>query len=104
MDRHDREPEVKIFPECSSLHHGAKILVGGGDKSDIRGLSLVGAKPFKGPLPKETEELHLRGRINLTDFVQEECAPLSEFHPTGPALMGTSEGTLFVPEQLAFEQ
>ena len=40
----------------------------------------------------------------LTDFIQQQCAPLRQFKPAGLGRHRPGKGTFFVPEQLTLDQ
>ena len=56
------------------------------------------------PLSQKTQQLHLDGRVNLPDLVQEQRPALRLLETTDPSLISTSERPLFVPEQFALQQ
>ena len=70
------EPEEKIFPKPAGLDRGVQIAIGRRDDAGIDGDGAAAAKPGHGPLLEHSEELGLNRNRQLTDFVEEQRAPL----------------------------
>src|SRR5205814_503743 len=62
------------------------------------------AKTTKTPLLKDAQQLHLRRRCHLADFVQKQRAAIRKLEAALAAIGGSSECALFVPEDLALEE
>src|SRR5213076_424485 len=80
------------------------ILIRGGDDADVDGLFVLAADAAERALLQDAQQLHLRRRRHLRDFVEEQRAVVRQLEAALTALDGAGEGALLVPEQLAFEQ
>ena len=58
-------------------------------------------RPF---LADHAEQLHLCARINLADFIEENCPAVRLFEAPDPPLVRAGERAAFVPEEFAFQQ
>src|SRR3954468_2310554 len=97
MNPHHIEPEEKVVPEFSFLHQLFKILVSRGNDAHVSMQSLVPAHPLKGVLlTHHPQQLHLRGRIDLANFVQEYRSAVSLFESADPPFGRTGERAFFM--------
>ena len=64
----------------------------------------VPAHPEEGPALQHPEQLHLGGRRDLADLVEEDGPGVGQLEPAQPPLGGAGEGALLVPEQLRLQQ
>ena len=55
-------------------------------------------------LLKNAQNFCLESEIHIADLIEEERPVMRLFEASDTQLVGTSEGSLFVPEELAFEQ
>ena len=55
-------------------------------------------------LLKDPQELGLHPRAGLREFIQKQRAVFGHFHQTGLAGHGSRERSLFMPEELVFEE
>src|SRR5262249_40390214 len=100
----DIEPEEKVLAQFSLAHGGLRIAVCSGEHTNIHfNFALAAEAPHLGIL-KDAQQLGLRGRGHLADFVKQESAILSELETTGAALHRAGERSALVAEDLALHQ
>ena len=104
-DRHHTESEKQVLAKFALGNHLRKVPVGRGHEAHIHLDRRVSAHPFEAAfLAQNAQKLHLRGVIDLADFIQKHCATVGLFEPANAPLRGACERTLLVPEQFALEQ
>jgi hypothetical protein len=104
LDGHHKQPVVEVLAEFALLHHLLQIAVGGRDQTHIRLHRLLPAHPLKFTLLEHAQNLHLGGRLDLADFIQEQRAAVRQLKTPAPPLRGPGEGALLVAEQFALQQ
>ncbi len=85
-------------------HHVRQVAVRGGDHTDVHAERPRAAEALELVLLQHAEDLGLRVRAHVADFVQEQRAAVRLFEPADPLLVGAREGPLLVPEELRLEQ
>src|SRR5678815_1895443 len=103
-DRHHVEPVEEVLAEISALHHGLEIAVRRGDEAHVRLEGRRAAERRELALLEEPQELHLNGKRDVSDLVEEERAALRELDTTRLALGRPGERALLVTEELALEE
>ncbi len=104
MDGNHVQPVEEFYPIFALVDFGMNILVGGRNNLDIQINRLVASDPLKLFLLKYTEQLHLHSGRYVANFVQKDGAPLGIFKFTDLGAGCTSKCSLFVTEQLGFQQ
>ncbi len=98
------EPVVEVFAEVAGEHHHLEIAVGGREDADVHRLTPVAAELRELAVLEDVEQLGLEGRLHLADFVEEQRAAVRLLELADPRGRRARERTLFVAEELAFEQ
>jgi hypothetical protein len=79
-------------------------LVGRGDDADVDLDRLIAADALKRAALQDAENLRLRGRRHVADFVEEDGAVVALLELADALRGGAGERAAFVAEQFAFEQ
>ena len=103
-DGKDVEAVVKVGAIFFVGDEMFEVGIGGGDETDINFLSACAAEAFELLFLKDAQKLGLKVERDVADFVEKEGAFMSEFKAADALRDGAGEGTLFVAEELAFEQ
>ena len=74
------------------------------DDANVHRLLDPPAEPAEFPLLQDAQQLHLRGRRHLTDFVEEQRPAVRELEAPLPPIGGAGERALLVPEDLALQE
>src|SRR6185369_14409999 len=104
LNLHHAQPKKQVLPEFSGLDQFLELLIGRRDQAHVCSDCLVGTYPFKCSLSQEPKQLYLSGSVDLADFIEEEGTSLSLFEPAYSPLVRAGESSLFMPEELAFEE
>ena len=96
MDADEVDAVEKVFAEGVFLHHGGEVRIGGADDTDIGAACVAVAQYLVGLILKHSEQLHLAGEVEFSDFVEEDGASLGEFESPYPILFRIGEGTFLV--------
>src|ERR1700689_1637750 len=94
----------EILAEATCCDCGIETLIGGGDYTDIDCDLAMASEPVERRSVQHAQQLDLRLNLQFADFIEEERALVGEFEQAGLGCIGTSKGSLFVTEQLAFDQ
>src|SRR5689334_349730 len=81
------QPEIKILAELTLGHARFEIGVGRGNDARINLNLLPAAHPLKSLVLQESQQLHLNGKRQLADFVQEKRSSFSAVNQTLPLNM-----------------
>jgi len=100
----DVQPEQKILAELALTHSFGKIPVGGRQNADVHRHRAGAADPVDHPLLDRAQKLGLQAHIHFRNLVEQQSAAVSLLELADPARHGTRESTLFVPEQLGFQE
>src|SRR5262249_9676256 len=100
LDRNDIEPVVQVFSELAGRHHRRKIPVGRRDEPDVDAERPSAAEAFELVLLQHAQNLCLRARAPVADFVEEQRASVRLFEAADALLVGAGERALLVAEQL----
>ena len=101
---HHVQTVVEIHAEGAALHLRREVAIGGGHQADIE---LPGARAphaFKLALLQDAQELGLQLRRQLADLIEKDGAAFGHLELALLLRHGAGEGSLLVPEQLAFQQ
>ena len=74
LDRHDVQPVEQVLPEPSLGDLGFEILVGGGEHPHVHLDRLRAADAGDDAFLEHPQQLGLRGKRHVADFVEEERA------------------------------
>src|SRR5437764_822387 len=100
----DRQPIVKILAKRLLLGGGFQIAIGGGDDSNLHNGFRVGAEPLDAAAFQRAQQLGLRGQRQLSDFIQEQRAPVCQLKLSRLARVSASESAALVAEEFVFHQ
>src|SRR3990172_6342466 len=104
MDGEHVQPVIEVVPEPSLIHLTAQVPVGRRQDPDIDLYRLLPAHPFEAVVLQEPEQEYLRGQGNIPDFVEEQRPSLGPLDPSLLLAGRPGEGTLLMPEKLAFQE
>ena len=104
LDVDDVEAVVEVLAEAALLHLGGEVAVRRGDDAHVDRDGLVAADALERPLLEHAEELHLHGRRDLADLVEEERAAVGLLEAADAPLVRAGERALLVAEELALEE
>src|SRR5262249_44500044 len=104
LDDDDGQAKVQVLSKFSIGYGLLRIPVRGRDYAGVAGNLLPAPDPLKALLLEKTQQLHLNLCWQLTDFVEEECAPGGAFNVPFTLRVRTCERAFFVAEELALEQ
>ena len=101
---HDVETIIEIFAKQALVDQDLEILVGGGNNADI-GLDR-GAATHRRVLAllQHAQQPGLGVHRHVADLVEEQGSTLGLLEASGGLVLGAGESTLFVTEQLGFDQ
>src|SRR5262249_40203393 len=72
---HHRKAKIQVGSELSGIDRGSKVLVGGGDDSNVHRLVDVGANSSNLAVLEGPKQLRLQFAGKLADFIQEDGSP-----------------------------
>src|SRR5262249_32969525 len=84
--------------------HFREVPAGSRDHTHIHGYGPATANALEFLLLQYTQQLRLKFRRDVTNFVQEESALICRFKPADPMRDGTGKCALLVAKQFAFKQ
>ena len=86
IDRHHVKPVIKVLAKRALLERRAQVAIGGGNQPDINLHGTRAAQSLELALLQDAQQLDLRGRRNIADFVQEQRAFIGQFELSRLAL------------------
>ena len=99
------EPVVEVLAEAAGLHLSRQVAVGGGDDLARKAPVTRVAESLEAPRLEHAQQLHLDGRVELADLVEEHRAQRrADLQPAGAVLHGARERAAAVAEQLRLDQ
>src|SRR4051812_49969731 len=96
------QPVVKVLAKGAAAHFGAKVTVGGADDAHVDPTRAGRADRLHLPGLERTQELYLKGKRQVSDFIEEDGAAFRRSEGPDGALHGAGESSTFVAEQLRF--
>jgi hypothetical protein len=78
--------------------------MGGGDQPHVELQRAAAADPFQFALLQDAQQLGLKGRRDVADFVEKERAAVGHFEAALARRHGAGEGALLMPEEFRLEQ
>src|SRR4029079_14842517 len=94
----------QILTELAAPPYPAQGAVGRRDPPDVSGPALARPEDFEAPVLQHAQQLHLRGVIEIANFVQEQGAAVGQLDAPLAILSRVSEGPAHMAEHLAFEE
>src|SRR5688572_6128490 len=104
FDGEDVQAIEQILAQLAGSHRVDRTDVGRGNDADVHGLLVAPAEPAERPLLQDAQELHLRGRRHLGDFVEEQRPAVRQLEAAFAPIRGAGERALLMTEDLALEQ
>jgi hypothetical protein len=98
------QPEVQIFTEFPIPSHSLQIVVGRCNDANIDSRCASAAHGLKLALLEHTQELRLKFKRHVTNFIEEQSATIRQRESADMRIDSTRKGSAFVSEELAFEQ
>src|SRR5438309_11734148 len=95
---------IKVLAEFSLTHPLAQRNVGRANYSRICFQHPFGTEPLEFAILEHTQNLHLRQRTHVRDFVKKDCPGVGEFKFSFDGLLRSSERAFFVTKELTLEQ
>src|SRR5205807_71627 len=80
-----------VLPEAALRDGAWQVGIGGGDDADVDGDSLAAADPLDHALLEEAQQLHLHGRREVADLVEEERAGVGQLRASLPPALRARE-------------
>ncbi len=99
----DIQTIVEVLSKAAGGNISQQIVVGGGDKSQVRFLGYYAANGFKLPFLQQPQQFGLEDRAQVADFVQEQGPPFGLVHQAPFVFPGSRKCSLYMAEQLTFE-
>jgi hypothetical protein len=103
-DGEDVQPVEEVLAKGAGPDRLVEVAVRRGDHPDVHAPWLCRAHGHEGPVLEEAQELHLRGRRDLADLVEEERPAVGGGEVAGLPLRRPGEGAPLVAEQLGLEE
>ncbi|RMW17123.1 hypothetical protein ALO97_05609 [Pseudomonas syringae pv. tagetis] len=104
FQRDDVQAVVQVAAKLIGLAQGIKVGLGRRNDSAIHGNGLIGAKPFKGSLLKDAQQLDLQIDRHAFHFIEKQRAIVGVFYFADAPFACAGKGIGFVPEDLRLEQ
>src|SRR6202035_459555 len=104
INREDIQPVVQIFAEFTILSHSLQVLVGRSDNANIDSRCARAADCLELALLEHTEELRLKFKRHVSNFIEEQSATIGQREPADMRIDSARKGSAFVSEELAFEE
>jgi hypothetical protein len=102
---HDQVQAVEeVLAERPRPDERGKIAVGRGEDAHVHRSRLAAPEHLVRPVLEDAQELHLRGRVELADLVEQDRAAVRDLEPSAPVLPRVGVRAPHVPEHLALEQ
>jgi hypothetical protein len=101
LNRQGIDAIEQILAKMARFHLSFEGAICGAYKANINSSVARGSDPAELTILKQLEKLGLEGGVQITDFVQEECAAVRMLHATLLRAIRTGESASFVPEEFA---
>ena len=95
---------VQILAEAALADSAFQVAMGGGNDAHIDVDGAVASYALEGPFLQHAQQFGLQARVQLADFVEKQGAAVGTLKAAGMLAHGAREGTLFMAEQLTFNQ
>src|SRR5262245_42040757 len=103
-EHEDVEAIVEIFAELPAANLLLEVAVRRRDHADVYMERLPSTEPAYLPRLENAQELPLHSRAHVAHLVQKHGPAARHLEKTGPRPVRSREGSLLVPEQLAFQE
>jgi len=104
VDPDDVQTEIEILPETTRRDVGSEVAIRGGDHPNVNLDRPRPAKPLELTLLQNAQELSLKRKRQLADFIEEDESTIGDFEFAFLLRDRPSEGSAFVAEQFALEE
>ncbi len=104
FDREHVEAVEQILAELALGDAGLQVAVGRGHHAHVAADGLVATDALEAAFLQHAQQLHLHRQAHVADLVEQQGAAFGHFETALARGQCASEGTLFVAEQLAFQQ
>ena len=98
------KPVVEVFAERAEADHRRQVAVRRGDQAHIDLDGAGAAEPLELVLLQHAQNLRLRARTHVADFVEEQRAAVGLLEAADALAVGAGERALLVAEQFGLEQ
>jgi hypothetical protein len=98
------ETVIEIASELPAFHHLRQIAMCGCYQPNVNLMRVGAAEAFKLSLLENPQQLGLQGERKIADFIKEERPSVSRLEPSEPLRESTSEGSLFMAKEFAFQK
>ena len=90
VDGHDVQAVVEVFAKQAIGHHRRQVAVGGGDETHVHLDRAGAAETFELVLLQHAQNLGLRARAHVADFVEEQRAAVGLFEAADALPLGAA--------------
>ncbi len=104
MDMEDVKAVVEVLAKMAPANGVVGDLIGGGHDAHIHLELGLAPEPAHLRILQHAQKLRLRRHRHFANLVKQQSSMLRQFEASGPALGGSGEGSLFVPEQFGLDQ
>src|SRR5437660_11937670 len=94
----------QVFTEITDRDLLFQVAVGGKNKADIYLFICLPANAAELAVLQDLKQLGLDARIEFADFIEEECAAISQFDASRFGSHGADERAFFITKQLVVQQ
>src|ERR1700685_965163 len=94
----------EILTEAPGQNGSIEILIGSSHDAHIDGDFAVSAEPIERMTVQNTQQFYLSLKLQLSNFIEEECALVGELEESGLRRIGPGKRAFLVSEQFAFDQ
>ena len=104
VDRQHVQPEPQVFAKLSLPHRLLQILVRRGDDAHVHFERTLPADPLDDPALQHAQQLRLRLRAQVTDFVEKQRTAVRQLEAALAPVRGAREGAALVTEHFRLDQ
>src|ERR1700691_2229159 len=104
VDAEDIQPVKQILTQRLVLDRNFGSPVGGGQDANVDWNLPGSSQAAHARFLQHTEQPGLHQKRHLSDLVEKQCSSMRLFEATGMPIDRSGEGSLFMPEQLAFNK
>ena len=101
---HHGEAIKKILTKTAIFNHGGQVAMSCRNNADVDVVRAGGSEPLDFSLLNQAQQLHLRLKRKLADFVKEERATVSQLNFAGLIGNRASKGSAHVSKELGLNQ
>ena len=94
----------EVLAEGLVLHHRPQVGIRGTNHPDIRTARVAVAQHLVGLVLQHAQQLHLAGKRQFANLIQEDGATFRQLEATDAVGCGIGEGTFLMAEHLTLEQ